>query len=169
MYIATPRINNPADLDISGLAVAVQRWRRDGQHVVLCHGCFDPLHHGHLLHLTEARQHGDLLIVTVTADRFVGKGAGRPVFSAQCRAEMLAALRIVDGVAVSNSETAVYALETLMPHVYVKGIDYLRCRSPNLEIEIERARTLGIQVEFTTTRKSSATEIAQRCGWLGGD
>ena len=60
-----------------------------GKKVVLCHGVFDLLHMGHVKHLQAARREGDLLIVTITADDFVNKGPGRPVFSQQLRAEML--------------------------------------------------------------------------------
>ncbi len=65
-----------------------------GKIVVQAHGTFDLLHLGHVRHLEAARKLGDVLVVTVTADRFVNKGPGRPVFNAELRAEMLATLRI---------------------------------------------------------------------------
>ena len=68
--------------------------RQFGKTVVQAHGTFDLLHLGHVRHLEAARRLGDVLIVTVTADRFVNKGPGRPVFNAELRAEMLATLRI---------------------------------------------------------------------------
>ena len=67
---------------------------RVGKTVVQAHGTFDLLHLGHVRHLEAARRLGDVLVVTVTADRFVNKGPGRPVFSGELRAEMLATLRI---------------------------------------------------------------------------
>ena len=48
---------------------------------VLAHGCFDLLHLGHIRHLQEAKKLGDRLVVSVTADKFVNKGAGRPRFT----------------------------------------------------------------------------------------
>ncbi|MFM8535060.1 MAG: adenylyltransferase/cytidyltransferase family protein [Acidimicrobiia bacterium] len=46
--------------------------------MVLCHGRFDPLHVGHVLHFLEAKAHGVRLVVTVTPDRFAATGPGRP-------------------------------------------------------------------------------------------
>ena len=54
--------------------------RAKGRKVVLAHGVFDILHVGHKRHLDIGKRHGDLLIVTLTTDRFVNKGPDRPVF-----------------------------------------------------------------------------------------
>ena len=48
---------------------------------MLCHGVFDLLHIGHIKHLKKAKQQGDILLVTITPDKFVNKGPGRPVFN----------------------------------------------------------------------------------------
>ena len=74
-----------------------------GKSVVQAHGTFDLLHLGHVRHLEAARRLGDVLVVTVTADRFVNKGPGRPVFNAEMRAEMLATLEYVDWVAINDA------------------------------------------------------------------
>ncbi len=95
-----------------------------GETVVHAHGTFDLLHIGHLRHLRQARREGDLLIVTITADAFVSKGPGRPVFSEHMRAEMLAALDCVDYVGVAREATAVGAITMVKPSVYAKGSDY---------------------------------------------
>ena len=76
--------------------------------VVLAHGVFDLVHLGHVRHLETAKKEGDILIVTITPDEFVNKGPGRPVFNANLRSEMLAALQCVDWVGInkwSSSET----------------------------------------------------------------
>ena len=67
--------------------------REQGEIVVLCHGVFDVLHVGHLRHLETARRHGTKLVVTITADRFVNKGPGRPIFNSDLRCEMLSSDR----------------------------------------------------------------------------
>ncbi|MCH8853330.1 MAG: adenylyltransferase/cytidyltransferase family protein, partial [Planctomycetes bacterium] len=51
-------------VDGQGLADAVARVRADGRSIVLCHGCFDIVHPGHIRYLEFARKHGDLLIVS---------------------------------------------------------------------------------------------------------
>jgi rfaE bifunctional protein nucleotidyltransferase chain/domain len=106
------------------LARVSQRAREEGKSVVLCHGTFDLLHMGHVRHIETARAFGDILIVTVTADAFVNKGPGRPVFSEVLRAEFLASLQYVDWVAVNPAASAEDAIEEIRPDVYVKGNDY---------------------------------------------
>lgn len=68
--------------------------------LVVVTGAFDVLHVGHLRFLQSARATGDLLLVGIEADNRVSawKGPGRPVNTGVERAEMLAALRTVDGV-----------------------------------------------------------------------
>lgn len=92
--------------------------------IVQCHGVFDLIHPGHIRHLATAKKEGNVLVVTVTADEFVRKGPGRPIFNEQLRAENLAALEIVDYVAVNREPTAVNCIRRLRPDVYVKGQDY---------------------------------------------
>src|SRR5204862_3331113 len=106
------------------LAEITSRLKRSGKTVVLAHGTFDLLHVGHVRHLEAARKLGDVLVVTVTADRFVNKGPGRPVFTEWLRAEMLAALSYVDWVAINPSPDAVSAIDLIRPQFYVKGQDY---------------------------------------------
>ena len=127
--IRQPRVptpNGPRDKirTVPEIAAIAERLRRDGKTVVHAHGTFDLLHLGHVRHLESARKVGDALIVTVTADRFVNKGPGRPVFSAELRAEMLATLEYVDWVAINDAADAVSATECIRPTVYIKGQDY---------------------------------------------
>lgn len=98
--------------------------RNAGLKVVLCHGVFDLVHMGHVRHLEKARQEGDMLIVTTTADQHVNKGPGRPIFPEQLRAEMIGALEYVDWVGINPAANADYLLRTIRPNVYVKGSDY---------------------------------------------
>ena len=70
------------------------------------HGVFDLVHVGHIRPLEAARRHGDVLMVTVTADAFVNKGPGRPAFTDALRAEMLGALEYVDWVGINSSPDA---------------------------------------------------------------
>ncbi|MCO5144091.1 MAG: PfkB family carbohydrate kinase [Oligoflexia bacterium] len=92
--------------------------------IVQCHGVFDVIHAGHLAYFESAKKYGDLLIVTLTADAFVNKGPGRPYFNARIRANMVAALEVVDYVYVNNFPTATPCIELIKPHFYVKGPDY---------------------------------------------
>src|SRR3984893_16698115 len=86
--------------------------RAAGRKVVLAHGVFDLLHVGHKRHLDIGKKNGDLLVVTITTDRHVNKGPGRPVFSEKLRAEMLAGLASVDYVGISQNPSAEFIIET---------------------------------------------------------
>ena len=41
--------------------------------IVMCHGVFDVLHLGHVKHFEEAKKLGDILIVSVTSNKYVNK------------------------------------------------------------------------------------------------
>jgi rfaE bifunctional protein kinase chain/domain/rfaE bifunctional protein nucleotidyltransferase chain/domain len=111
-------------IDLPALAGKAETLRDQGKRVVLCHGTFDLLHVGHVHHLQQAREQGDVLLVTVTADEHVNKGPGRPVFNARLRAEHLAALVSVEYVAINEELTSVNVIDAVKPDVYVKGSDY---------------------------------------------
>ena len=92
--------------------------------VVHCHGVFDLLHPGHVQHFLAAKKMGDILIVSITADKHVNKGPGRPLFDELIRAETIASIEAVDYVFVSDYPTAIEAIKEVKPHFYVKGSDY---------------------------------------------
>ena len=94
-------------LSIETLAQEIATRQSRGQRVIHCHGVFDPMHIGHIRHFAAARNLGDILVVTVTPDRFVNKGPHRPVFSEDLRAEAIAALETVDFVAVNRWPMAI--------------------------------------------------------------
>jgi len=131
-----------------------------GVRTVLCHGCFDYLHLGHIRHLKEARELGDRLVVSVTADRFVRKGDGRPQFSAEQRREALLAIGCVDEVVISDEPTAIEMIRKIRPAVYVKGVDYAgRDDDAALAAEREAVESVGGRFHVTTTEKWSSTEL----------
>jgi D-beta-D-heptose 7-phosphate kinase/D-beta-D-heptose 1-phosphate adenosyltransferase len=105
----------------------VAEQRAAGRRVVFTNGVFDLLHPGHVRYLTEARSHGDLLIVGVNSDQSVRrleKGPGRPLNPEAERAEVLAALGVVDAVVVFDEDTPHDIVFALQPGVLVKGADW---------------------------------------------
>jgi len=109
---------------LDSLVACLEDARRLGRKVVHCHGVFDLLHIGHIRHFEEAKTFGDLLVVTITPDRFVNKGPHRPAFTESLRAEALAALDCVDYVSVNRWPDSVETIKLVRPDVYVKGSDY---------------------------------------------
>jgi len=105
----------------------VQRLRHQGRVIVFTNGVFDILHPGHARYLADARGCGDTLIVGINADRSVRaleKGPDRPVHPEQERAEVVAALRVVDAVVIFEEETPLSIISALQPDVLVKGADW---------------------------------------------
>lgn len=107
--------------DLSSVIVSL---KNQGKKIVHCHGVFDLVHPGHIKHLEAAKKFGDILVVTITEDKFVNKGPGRPIFTEIIRAENLAALEIIDFVAINHSPLAIPAIEAIKPDFYVKGQEY---------------------------------------------
>ncbi len=92
--------------------------------IVLAHGCFDVVHPGHIRHLQWAKAQGDVLVCSVTSDRFIHKGADRPWVPELLRCENVAALECVDYVLLTDAPDAVELIERLKPDVFVKGFEY---------------------------------------------
>lgn len=96
--------------------------------VIFTSGCFDILHAGHVHLLKEAKKLGDILVVGINSDESVkklGKGSGRPVNSFANRANVIAALGMVDFVVKFDQSSPKELLEYLHPDVFVKGGDYI--------------------------------------------
>lgn len=106
------------------LAAECKVLKKKGKTIAQCHGCFDLLHPGHIKHFEAAKRKADIVVVTITPDRFVNKGPGRPVFNEQLRMESIAAMEAVDYVALNNAPTAVEVIKLVKPDYYVKGQDY---------------------------------------------
>lgn len=150
---------------IEELAAIAAEARRKGGKIVLAHGVFDLLHMGHVRHLKAAKQHGSHLMVTVTADEHVNKGPDRPVFSDHLRAEMLAALEMVDFVAINHAPSAEPAIRAIRPDVYVKGSDYRETAADVTgKIADERAavEAHGGRIVFTDELTFSSSAIINR-------
>lgn len=118
--------------------------KNDKRKIILCHGTFDLLHTGHFKHLEKAKSKADILFVSITADKYVLKGPGRPVFNETLRSENLASIEYVDYVFINNSETAIESIDSVKPHFYAKGSDY-----KNLEDDV----TGNIKKEFEAVKK----------------
>jgi len=114
--------------------------------IVLCHGCFDIVHPGHIRYLEFAAQQGDVLVVSITADAAVEKGYERPYIPEELRAENLAALELVAYVVVDAHPTACPLIQALRPDVYVKGQEYATNRDPRFLAEREAVEVYGGRV-----------------------
>lgn len=152
-------------LSLEKLAKVVHQTQGTGLTVAMCHGCFDILHVGHLRHFEATKAMADVLVVTVTPDRFVNKGPNRPVFPDEQRAELVAGLVAVDWVAINRWDSAVETIRLVRPNVFVKGQEY-ESRSqqvnPNFFAEAEAVEEVGGKIVFTYEFTLSSTVAFKR-------
>lgn len=149
-------------LSIDELAKLSTQFKGSGNKVVLCHGTFDLMHAGHIKYLQKAKSEGDVLFVTITADEYVNKGPGRPVFTEKIRAENLAALACVDYVAINHNFSAVGMLKDIKPDLYVKGSEYQKAEEDvtgNIQKEIDAVREGGGDIFYTNEITFSSSSL----------
>lgn len=120
---------------------------------------------GHVRHLEHARREGDVLFVTVTADEHVHKGPGRPVFTDQLRAEMLAALEYVSWVGINQAASAEAVINAIKPDAYIKGSDYVDADQDvtgKIVDERKAVESHGGRIVFTEDITFSSSELINR-------
>lgn len=149
-------------LPLEELSKLTQSFKEKGDIIVHCHGVFDLLHPGHIRHFDAAKRQGNVLVVTITKDKYVEKGLGRPTFNEQLRAESIAALQSVDYVAINEWPTAVETIKMIKPDVYVKGSDYTNRESDltgKIYEEEEAIKSVGGRIHFTDEISFSSTKL----------
>jgi D-beta-D-heptose 7-phosphate kinase/D-beta-D-heptose 1-phosphate adenosyltransferase len=142
--------------------------RRAGKRIVFTNGCFDLIHPGHVRYLRAARRLGDVLVVGLNSDRSarrLGKGPGRPLVREADRAEVLAALEMVDFVTLFAEDTPLDLIRRVRPDVLVKGGDWSEERI--VGADVVRAgggsvRSLPFAPGYSTTR------LIRRIGRMAG-
>ena len=147
---------------IETLAKTISKLKAIGKKVVLCHGVFDLLHIGHINHFKEAKNLGDILIVTVTQDKYVNKGPNRPIFPLNTRMESIAALKDVDYVAPNMFPNAIRLIKKLKPDIYCKGKDYKNYNSDatnQIKKEASAVKSIGGKIIHTKAELFSSSKI----------
>jgi D-beta-D-heptose 7-phosphate kinase/D-beta-D-heptose 1-phosphate adenosyltransferase len=144
----------------------VQRLRADHKTIVFTNGVFDLLHPGHVRYLRQAKNLGDALIVGVNSDGSVrrNKGADRPITPDTERAELLAALEAVDGVAIFDEDTPFEIITAIQPDVLVKGADWAEDAIVGRDIvEARGGKVVRVDVEPGYSTSSIVAKIRARC------
>lgn len=149
-------------LDYSDLKEKIKSLRACGKVVIHCHGVFDLLHPGHIMHLQQAKAMGDILIVSLTTAKYVNKGPNRPYFNDETRLNTIAALEMVDYVVLSDFPTAIEVIKAIKPNYYVKGMEYSNIENDvtgEIKNEIDEVEKYGGQVSFTEGQVFSSTKL----------
>jgi D-beta-D-heptose 7-phosphate kinase/D-beta-D-heptose 1-phosphate adenosyltransferase len=125
--------------------------KKNGRRIVFTNGCFDLLHRGHIEYLAKAKSLGDSLIV--------GLNANRPITPQEDRAEILAALAVVDYVCIFDEDTPYELIQAVVPDILVKGADWTVDDVVGKDI-VEAAGGSVHTIEFLPNR--STTNIIQK-------
>jgi rfaE bifunctional protein nucleotidyltransferase chain/domain len=134
--------------------------------VVLCHGTFDLLHIGHMRMFEHARTLGDRLVVTLTADAYVAKGPGRPIYNEEERAYAIRKNRDVSEVDIVYERTGLASIKKHHPDIYLKGGDYKPDEGGMLGLERRAVESYGGKlVIFNEKLMSSSSIIARVAKW----
>lgn len=120
---------------------------------VLCDGCFDPLHAGHLQYLALARTKGPVLVSVASDDVIRAKGR-IPFLPQDQRLELVHALKVVDAVYLKDRPTEA-VLEQMRPKVYVKGREWFG-KLPHEQIDV--LARYGIPAWYPVMHADSSTK-----------
>ena len=136
--------------------------KNKGKIIALCHGVFDLVHPGHIIHLEQAKEMADVLVVSITAAPYVRKGPGRPYFNDEMRMKVLSALECVDYVMLSEGYTVDDIIESVEPDIYIKGQEYVKAEDDITGMIAEEKALVekhGGRIEFTTGQVFSSTKL----------
>ena len=112
------------------------------------------------MHLKEAKKKVDILVVSVTEDKFVKKGPNQPINNSHKRISFLSSIEYVDYVFLNRSSTSQNVVKHLKPNVYFKGKDYLSGDfTNNLNLEKNTIKKFGGKTIFTKTEIMSSSKI----------
>ncbi len=145
------------------IAAVLAPHRERGDTIVQCHGTFDLVHPGHIIHLEESKALGQVLVVTLTGERFVSKGPNRPYFNDVLRAHTLAALACVDYVVVVPFAGAREAILAVRPTLYCKGEEFRNASTPQqrdrIDEDLAAAAEVGAAIRYIGSQVFSSTRL----------
>ena len=117
--------------------------------VVMCHGTFDLVHPGHLRHLAYARAKGEILVVSVTCDKYVTKANMRPYVPEDLRALNVAAIELVDYVVIDTHAEPLSIIQAVEPEIFVKGYEYSQHGTEKTRAERRAVESAGGRMLFS--------------------
>ena len=151
--------------NLKSLQKIIEEEKKKKKSIVHCHGVFDLLHIGHIKHLKKAKELGNKLVVTITADKYVNKGPGRPAFNQNLRSEAIAAIDSVDYVAINDSPTAINPIKIIKPNIYCKGKDYKNSKDDitgEIRNEIQQLQKIKGKIVFTEELTFSSSRLINK-------
>jgi cytidyltransferase-like protein len=134
--------------------------------VVLVTGGFDPLHSGHIEYFKAARALGDILVVGVNSDAWLGRKKGRAFMPSTERIAIIENLRMVNHCILFNDDddTSIQAIHNVMmlyPNstiIFANGGDRTAENIPEMSVQ-------GIVFEFGVggeDKKNSSSRLLKK-------
>ena len=111
-------------LNSKNLDQLIKKLKKNNKKIVMCHGTFDLVHPGHIRHLFYAKRKGDVLIVSITGDKFVTKQSKGTYVPEDLRIRNLAALELVDYAFIDFNFKPLSLISKIKPNYFVKGYEY---------------------------------------------
>ena len=106
--------------------------------IVMCAGTFDVIHPGHLFYFSEAKKHGEKLVVVVARDETSANFKGKkPVHNEKDRLEAVRMLKIVDEAVLGNTGNIFDIIEKIKPDVICLGYDQ-KVQKQEVEDELKK-------------------------------
>ena len=116
---------------------------------ILCHGVFDIVHPGHIRHFAHCKQKAEILIVSLTKDEFIKKGAYRPMVPQDLRAFNLSSLELVDYVIIDQYKSPNNLIKKIKPNFFAKGLEYADLKNPLTVKEKNIVESFGGKMIFS--------------------
>jgi rfaE bifunctional protein nucleotidyltransferase chain/domain len=140
----------------------INKIRKKGKTVGLCHGVFDLIHYGHIKHFESAKKNCDYLFVSITSDEYIRKGPNRPIHNNNERIKFLQSLKFIDCVFIANGESGVDSINLIKPDFYFKGSDYKNNKldkTKKIFQEIDAVKKNRGKVIYTNEKHMSSSRI----------
>jgi len=134
----------------------VEYCKSKGKKIVLTHGVYDMVHHGHALYLEKAKSFGDILILGLDTDALTKKrkGPNRPIVPENERILMMAHLRHIDVVTLKDVGDRITKLqEIIKPNVLV----FSRSTEDVNENDVKEAKQWCDEVVFLEPQATTST------------
>ena len=117
--------------------------------IIHCHGVFDLVHPGHIRHFDHCKTKADLLVVSLTPDKFINKGNYRPLVPEKIRANNLAAIELIDFIIIDKYKFPYELIKKIKPNFFAKGMEYFLQKNPLTEKEKKLVESNGGKMIFT--------------------
>ena len=152
---------------LSKILTKINQIKKKNKTIGLCHGVFDLLHHGHLLHFETAKKKCDYLFVSITSDEHIDKGPNRPIHTNNERIHFLKSLKFIDGAFVAKGKSAVDSINLIKPDYYFKGNDYknnFADKTKKIFLEVSAVKKNKGKIIYTNEKQMSSSKIINQIG-----